>query len=76
MCGGRVEVSAPLQTGVGVATEFVVIGDLIGSGEAQEDGIVGETPNLAARSWVDAAAVCTENSNPDVMTVKPAEDRV
>jgi hypothetical protein len=38
MCGGRVEVSAPLQTRVGVATEFVVIGDLIGSGDAQEDG--------------------------------------
>jgi hypothetical protein len=28
---------------------FVVVGDLIGSGEAQERGIVGETPNLAAR---------------------------
>src|SRR5262249_20290129 len=27
----------------------VVVGDLIGSGEAQERGIVGETPNLAAR---------------------------
>jgi class 3 adenylate cyclase len=26
-----------------------VVGDLIGSGEAQERGIVGETPNLAAR---------------------------
>jgi len=48
MCGGRVEVSAPLQTRVGVAIEFIVIGDLIGSGEAPEDGIVGETPNLAA----------------------------
>ena len=48
ICGGRVEVSAPLQTRVGVATEFVVTGDLIGSGEAQEDGIVDETTNLAA----------------------------
>ena len=28
---------------------LVVVGDLIGSGEAQEQGIVGETPNLAAR---------------------------
>ena len=28
---------------------MVVIGDLIGSGEAHERGIVGETPNLAAR---------------------------
>jgi class 3 adenylate cyclase/predicted ATPase len=39
----------PLQTRVGVATGTVVVGDLIGSGEAQEHGIVGETPNLAAR---------------------------
>jgi class 3 adenylate cyclase/predicted ATPase len=34
---------------VGIATGLVVVGDLIGSGEAQERGIVGETPNLAAR---------------------------
>ena len=38
-----------LQTRVGIATGLVVVGDLIGSGEAQERGIVGETPNLAAR---------------------------
>jgi class 3 adenylate cyclase/predicted ATPase len=37
------------QTRVGIATGIVVVGDLIGSGEAQERGIVGETPNLAAR---------------------------
>ena len=41
--------SSPLQTRVGIATGLVVVGDLIGSGEAQERGIVGETPNLAAR---------------------------
>jgi class 3 adenylate cyclase len=41
--------SASLQTRVGIATGLVVVGDLIGSGEAQERGIVGETPNLAAR---------------------------
>ena len=40
---------ASLQTRVGIATRLVVVGDLIGSGEAQERGIVGETPNLAAR---------------------------
>ena len=40
---------AALQTRVGIATGLVVVGDLIGSGEAQERGIVGETPNLAAR---------------------------
>jgi class 3 adenylate cyclase len=39
----------PLQTRVGIATGLVVVGDLIGAGEAQERGIVGETPNLAAR---------------------------
>jgi class 3 adenylate cyclase len=36
-------------TRVGIATGFVVVGDLIGSGGAQEHSIVGETPNLAAR---------------------------
>jgi class 3 adenylate cyclase len=40
---------AVLQTRVGIATGLVVVGDLIGSGEAQERGIIGETPNLAAR---------------------------
>jgi tetratricopeptide (TPR) repeat protein len=39
----------PLQVRIGVATGLVVVGDLVGSGEAQERGIVGETPNLAAR---------------------------
>src|SRR5262244_1227550 len=38
-----------LQTRVGIATGVVVVGVLIGSGEAQERGIVGETPNFAAR---------------------------
>ena len=38
-----------LQTRVGIATGLVVVGDLIGSGDAQERGIVGETPNVAAR---------------------------
>ena len=46
---GSLKTHAPLQTRVGIATGLVVVGDLIGSGEAQERGIVGETPNLAAR---------------------------
>jgi len=46
---GALKFSAPLQTRVGIATGLVVVGDLIGSGEAQERGIVGETPNVAAR---------------------------
>jgi class 3 adenylate cyclase/tetratricopeptide (TPR) repeat protein len=46
---GALKSPVPLQTRVGIATGLVVVGNLIGSGEAQERGIVGETPNLAAR---------------------------
>jgi class 3 adenylate cyclase/predicted ATPase len=46
---GRLEAGASLETRVGIATGMVVVGDLIGSGDAQERGIIGETPNLAAR---------------------------
>jgi len=40
---------ASLQTRVGIATGVVVVGDLLSSGETQERGMVGKTPNLAAR---------------------------
>jgi hypothetical protein len=40
---------SPLQVRIGIATGLVVVGDLIGSGGAQERGIVRDTPNLAAR---------------------------
>ena len=38
-----------LNVRLGVASGLVVVGDLIGAGAAQERGVVGETPNLAAR---------------------------
>jgi hypothetical protein len=38
-----------LEVRIGIATGLVVVGDLVGEGEAQERGVVGETPNLAAR---------------------------
>src|SRR5246127_4580608 len=41
--------AAPLQVRVGIATGLVVVGDLVGSGASQEQAVVGETPNLAAR---------------------------
>jgi predicted ATPase len=41
--------NAVLQIRVGIATGLVVVGDLIGTGSAQEQTVVGETPNLAAR---------------------------
>src|SRR6202048_2006051 len=47
---GRLAVkSAKVQARVGIATGLVVVGDLIGEGSAQEQSVVGETPNLAAR---------------------------
>jgi class 3 adenylate cyclase/tetratricopeptide (TPR) repeat protein len=46
---GTLKLSVTLQTRVGIATGLVVVGDLIGSGEARERGIIGETPNVAAR---------------------------
>ena len=46
---GGLKTRAPLKTRVGIATGLVVVGDLIGSGASQEQAIVGETPNLAAR---------------------------
>jgi len=38
-----------LAARIGIATGLVVVGDLVGSGEAQERDVIGETPNLAAR---------------------------
>jgi len=47
---GRLDVrSVELQARVGIATGLVVVGDLIGEGSAQEQSVVGEIPNLAAR---------------------------
>jgi class 3 adenylate cyclase len=46
---GRLELPERLSVRLGIASGLVVVGDLIGVGEAQERGIVGETPNLAAR---------------------------
>ncbi|ASY71629.1 hypothetical protein N181_22165 [Sinorhizobium fredii USDA 205] len=38
-----------LAVRIGIATGLVVVGDIIGTGEAEERSVVGETPNLAAR---------------------------
>jgi class 3 adenylate cyclase len=45
---------APLHVRAGLATGIVVVGDLLGSGEAQERGVFGDTPHLAARLQVIA----------------------
>jgi class 3 adenylate cyclase len=54
---GRLDIkSARLQARIGIATGLVVVGDLIGEGSAQEQLVVGETPNLAARLQAVAEA--------------------
>src|SRR5215471_19320692 len=46
---GSLAAPEPLSVRLGVASGLVVVGDLIGEGAAQERGVVGEMPNLAAR---------------------------
>ena len=47
----KLETPAPesLRVRIGIATGIVVVGDLVGQGSAQEQAVVGETPNLASR---------------------------
>src|SRR5439155_3894518 len=49
--GGRLDAgqATSLRVRVGIATGLVVVGDLLGEGAAQEQAVIGETPNLAAR---------------------------
>src|SRR6185312_12998658 len=46
---GRLPPREKLRVRLGIATGLAVVGDLIGEGAAQERGVVGEPPNLAAR---------------------------
>ena len=58
----------PLQARIGIATGLVVVGEIIGTGAAQERSIVGETPNLAAR--LQALA------EPDTILISEATQRL
>lgn len=59
ICGSINSQSTPagskLSVRIGIATGLVVVGDLIGAGAAQEEAVVGDTPNLAARLQAVAA---------------------
>jgi class 3 adenylate cyclase/predicted ATPase len=46
---GELKTHALLRTRVGIATGLVVVGEMSDAGGIRERGIVGETPNLAAR---------------------------
>jgi class 3 adenylate cyclase/predicted ATPase len=52
---GRLPAREDLSVRLGIATGLAVVGDLIGEGAAQERGVIGETPNLAARLQALAA---------------------
>jgi class 3 adenylate cyclase/predicted ATPase len=58
----------PLRIRVGIATGDVVVGDLIGAGAAQEQVVIGATPNLAARLQVLA--------KPDAVVISPDTKRM
>jgi class 3 adenylate cyclase len=60
--------AAQLSARVGIATGLVVVGDLIGEGAAQEQAVVGETPNLAARLQALAA--------PGTVVIAPSTKRL
>jgi class 3 adenylate cyclase/predicted ATPase len=57
-----------LEVRIGIATGLVVVGDLIGEGASQEQAVVGETPNLAARLQVLA--------EPGSVVIAPATRRL
>ncbi len=58
----------PLEVRIGIATGVVVVGDLVGEGSSQEQAVVGETPNLAARLQALAA--------PGAVVIAPATRRL
>jgi len=64
---GRLSGPQDLHVPLGIATGLAVVGNLIGQGAAQERGVVGETPNLAARLQSLAA--------PDTLVIADAARR-
>jgi class 3 adenylate cyclase len=64
---GQLPAREALSARLGIATGLAVVGDLIGQGAAQERGVVGETPNLAARLQALAA--------PNVLVIAEATRR-
>jgi class 3 adenylate cyclase len=53
----RVPTPELLQGRIGLATGAAVVGDLIGSGAAQEQAVIGDTPNLAGQA-LNSALCC------------------
>ncbi|MFL5286280.1 MAG: AAA family ATPase [Rhodopila sp.] len=64
---GRLPGRQDLHVRVGIATGLTVVGEVIGEGSTQQRGVLGETPNLAAR----LQAVAT----PDTLVIAEATRR-
>jgi class 3 adenylate cyclase len=74
---GSLAAPEPLSVRLGVASGLVVVGDLIGAGAAQERGVVGETPNLAARLQARAepgALIIAESARRQIGALFEVED--
>jgi len=74
---GRLPAREDLRVRLGIATGLAVVGDLIGEGAAQERGVVGETPNLAARLQglvSPGALVIAENTRRQIGALFDLED--
>ncbi len=56
LAGRKTPEGQAVEARIGIATGLVVVGDLVGEGAAQEEAVVGETPNLAARLQAVASA--------------------
>jgi class 3 adenylate cyclase/predicted ATPase len=73
----RLTTPEPLNVRLGIASGLVVVGDLVGEGEAQERGVVGETPNLAARLQalaIPGTLVIAESTRRQIGTLFEVED--
>ena len=62
------DADVPMRCRVGVATGMVIVGDLVGAGEVPDHGIVGDTPDLAAR--------LQSSAQPDTVTIEPTTWRL
>src|SRR5271165_1704526 len=64
----RPDADVPMRCRVGIATGTVIVGDLVGAGEVRDHGIVGDTPDLAAR--------LQSSAQPDTVTIEPTTWRL
>src|SRR5271165_332044 len=64
----RPDADVPMQCRVGIATGTVIVGDLVRAGEVPDHGIVGDTPDLAAR--------LQSLAQPDTVTIEPTTSRL